>query len=211
LEGSSSFGTADLVLIGTPERRLSDCIARALVVRVVASATDLQGGAMKRLALLAVLAASAAVAVLASSGSASHPGSRTLTFIERDRGSTFSFVDNVPRTRFSRGEPRRISSGDEFVFTTPLVRANGQLAGREYGQCVAVRGSTRFDRVRFQCHATVRFGDGTLALLGIPSFRGPFSVAITGGTGAYEDAEGSARFAPETRSQPATATFHFSQ
>jgi hypothetical protein len=168
---------------------------------------------MKRLAVLALAAAAASVvvAVLAASGSADHPGSRTLTFIERDRGSTFRFIDNRPRTTFRRGEPRRISSGDEFVFTTPLLNAARQFAGREHGQCVATRGARRFDRVRFHCHGTVRFADGTMTLAGMPSFPGPFAVAITGGTGAYEGARGSATFTEGTRTQPATVTFHFSQ
>jgi hypothetical protein len=72
-----------------------------------------------------IAAATGATVVLASalfagSGGAQAPGSRTLTFTEGQRGSTFKLVDNPPRSPGRTERTFRLSAGDFFVFTNPL-------------------------------------------------------------------------------------------
>jgi hypothetical protein len=86
---------------------------------------------MKRLAVLAAgaVTVSIGVAVLATSGSASHPGSQTLTFTESSRGETFRFIDLAPRSERRRGFPTRLSPGDEFVFGNTLLDSGAAPRG----------------------------------------------------------------------------------
>jgi hypothetical protein len=150
---------------------------------------------MKRLALIvaAVLAAITIAVVLAGSGSAQQPGEQTLRFVER--AGSDHVVDNPPRgTR----RDRRISAGDFFVSTAPVFdAANTTRVGTSHTFCVATRGGTGA-RVTFQCTGSAVLRQGTLAI----SFGGRIgeevTVAITGGTGAFEGRTGSA----VTRARP---------
>jgi hypothetical protein len=161
---------------------------------------------MKRLAALAVVAvaASIVVGVLATSGSA-QPGSQTLTFTESNKGATFRFIDLAPRSERRRGFPTRISPGDEFVFGNPLLDSAGRRAGRVEGYCKALRAG-RFGRVRFGCFGHARLTGGTLSFTADLTFaRGPIRGEVTGGSGAYEGANGSFTSAGE---RPTVDTFH---
>ena len=148
---------------------------------------------MKRSAVVAVtmLAGIAVLVALTGTGSANHPGSQTLTFVERDNQGTFKFIDMRPKST-RRGEPS-ISPGDEFVGSNPLYNAsNSRRVGRLFFKCTAILRRARFNRSTFLCEATARLSNGQLAINavlkgGVPA--GP----VTGGTGAYEGASGSFR------------------
>jgi hypothetical protein len=154
---------------------------------------------MRRTAMLgiAAVAATVAVAVVATSGSAQQGQGkgqeRTIVLTERDRGSTFRFIDNPPRSRLNRGEfPRRISTGDEFVATSPVYdAANTTRVGSFYAHCSVVLGRKTFGRSRFLCDAIHKLADGSLSLHA--TFMGSETIvgSVIGGTASYEGANGS--------------------
>jgi hypothetical protein len=160
---------------------------------------------MKRLSLIiaALLAAITTAVVLAGSGSAQQPGEQTLRFVER--ASTEHVVDNPPRgTRRNR----RISAGDFSVSTAPVFdEANTTRLGTSHTLCVATRGGT-LARVTFQCTGTAVLRQGTLAV----NFGGrpgeEVTVAITGGTGAFEGRTGSAVTRDRPNSNLSDVTVH---
>ena len=163
---------------------------------------------MKRRGTLTVVllaGAAALVAVFASTGSADHPGSTTLTFVERNTQGTFRFID-VPPKSTRRGEPS-VSPGDSFYGSSPLYNAaNTQRRGKLFFKCTAVTGSKRFARSTFLCDATVRLRNGTLAVSVLFKGANPGGPVI-GGTGAYEGASGS--FTSEDRRRITVDTLHF--
>jgi hypothetical protein len=162
---------------------------------------------MKRRGALtaALLASAAGMAALAGTVSADHPGSTTLTFVERNNLGTFEFVDVRPRS-FRRGEPR-ISPGDMFMGSSPLFNAaNTRREGKLFFKCTAITGAKRFGRATFLCEGTARLSDGTLALSVL--FKGGATGGpVIGGTGAYEGASGS--FTSDERRRTSVDTFHF--
>jgi hypothetical protein len=128
-------------------------------------------------------------AVLAGTGSAQAPGPRTLTFIEGQRGSTFKFVDNPPRSRGRTERTTTTSMGDVFVFTNPLVNGAGQRSGVFYATCVAARGGA-LDRTFVLCHGVAKLRDGDIAVEVATGFGDLVTGSIVGGTGAYNGACG---------------------
>ena len=164
---------------------------------------------MKRLMLLApaLVAGIALVAVLAAASGADHPGSTTLTFVERNNLGTFRFVDLPPRSR-ARGEPN-VSPGDVVVGSNRLYdAANERRVGRFFFQCRAILRNRRFDRVPFLCHGSFRLSTGTLHFEALVTFADdPIEGAITGGTGAFEGASGGVSF--DNRRRTSVDTVHF--
>ncbi|MEA2330837.1 MAG: hypothetical protein QOH58_975 [Thermoleophilaceae bacterium] len=160
----------------------------------------------RRAAVTAALASAALAAALAGSASASHPGSQTLTFVERNNQGTFRYIDIAPRST-RRGEPS-VSVGDMFVGTNPLYdAANRQREGKLFFKCTAVLGARRFARSVFLCEATARLSNGTLAVSAVLNGDASPAGPVIGGTGAYEGASGS--FASDERRRTAVDTFHF--
>jgi hypothetical protein len=125
--------------------------------------------------------------LLAAGGGAQAPGERTFTLTIRE-GSE-GFVDNPPQG--SRRRPR-ISPGDEVVFTQRAFDAANARVGTVYAHCIAVRGGTEA-RATFHCDGNYVLRDGAIAVSA--AFRGSeggnLTIAVTGGTGAYEGARGS--------------------
>lgn len=128
-------------------------------------------------------------ALLAGSGGAQAPGSRTLTFTEGQRGSTFKLVDNPPRSPGRTERTFRLSAGDFFVFTNPLIDATGQRAGTLRGTCDVTRGG-RFERAFFLCHAVAKLRNGDIAIEAATRLGDVTRAPITGGTGLYNGASG---------------------
>lgn len=163
---------------------------------------------MKRRGTLTVVllaGAAALVAVFASTGSADHPGSTTITFVERNNQGTFKFIDAPPRST-RRGEPT-VSPGDIFLGSNPLYNAaNTRREGRLFFKCTAILGAKRFERATFQCEGTARLSNGTLAISVLFKGGDPAGPVI-GGTGAYEGASGS--FTSDERRRTAVDTVHF--
>jgi hypothetical protein len=163
---------------------------------------------MKRRGVLivaVVAAAAAVVAAFAGTGSADHPGSTTLTFVERFNQGTFRFIDNRPK---APGRSQSVSLGDTFLGTTPLYNAaNTRRVGRYFFKCTAVRGARRFQRSVFQCEGTATLSNGTLVTSGIVRGGRTDPGAVIGGTGAYEGASGS--YNSDERRRTAVDTVHF--
>jgi hypothetical protein len=160
----------------------------------------------RRGTLIVVLLAGAAalVAVFASSGSADHPGSTTLTFVERNNEGTFRFIDVRPK---SPRPGQRISAGDMFLGSNRLYNAaNKRRRGKLFFKCTAVVAS-RTGNSPFLCEGTARFSDGTLVISAVLQGERDPAGAITGGTGAYEGASGS--FSSDERRRISVDTFHF--
>ncbi len=88
------------------------------------------------------------------------------------------------------------SLGDEFVFIETLQR-KGRDVGTAGGACMVAGAKPPYEVMTYQCVATLRLRDGQIGLQGLldatgPNDPQPFTLAITGGTGAYRRASGDA-------------------
>jgi hypothetical protein len=163
---------------------------------------------MRRSALLAVTVVTgiALVAGLTGTGSADHPGSQTLTFIERNNLGTFRIVDLPPR---ARGEGGSVSAGDVVVGSNRLYDAsNERRVGKFFFQCRAILGKRNFERAPFRCDGSFELRRGTLQLEALVRFgQRTIQGAITGGTEAFEGASGGVTFF--NRARTSMDTVHF--
>jgi hypothetical protein len=141
----------------------------------------------RKLARLGGAAALLSCLALAFTSSAAAATTK-ITFKEPEKGSTFTFIDNAPKTKHKHGFPQKISAGDEFVFTNPL-EAEGKKIGHLQAVCVAT-GNGKFQNAGFNCNGTFVFtGKGTL--IAAATIAGKKTEgAITGGTGTYAGARG---------------------
>jgi hypothetical protein len=96
--------------------------------------------------------------------------------------------------------------GDQSVFSATF-RINGRTIGFDGGVCTNVA-----DPALFQCVATNSFDKGQVTAQGLLDFRqgkGPYHLAITGGTGAYRAARGQVDITIDTPDpQHDQVTFH---
>jgi hypothetical protein len=125
---------------------------------------------------LAALVLAAAGALAARGGTATQ--SLRIVATQHD----FSEIDNGKKG---------MSAGDVFVFSERLA-AGGKNMGSDHIVCTytgAWPTATDF------CRALFKLPGGTLVAEGA-SARGPFTVAITGGTGSYAGARGTIRATP---------------
>lgn len=138
----------------------------------------------------ACLAMAAVIAMSAFTASAA-AATRTITFQELEKGSTFNFIDNAPVAEKKHGFPVRISAGDEFVGTNPLTSA-GKRIGTLRVLCTATKSvpGKNFDGAGFMCSGTFVFGNGTLVASAVLGSHGATEGAIVGGTGTYAGARG---------------------
>jgi hypothetical protein len=88
------------------------------------------------------------------------------------------------------------SLGDEFVFSE-VLRERGREVGTSGGVCVVTETVPPYMVETFHCVATLSLRRGQITLQGLVELQGeddpgPFTVAITGGTGAYRGASGEA-------------------
>jgi hypothetical protein len=125
-----------------------------------------------RSALTAVVAALAAAGVIATSGSAQSPAGTTLHLTSKSqKGVGFTF----------KGAPRQ---GSRFGFGD---RVAGDDTGIDRGVCTFIGKDAAL------CTIHVRLSRGTLSAQGLlPQRSNNTPVAITGGTGAYDGARGTA-------------------
>src|SRR4051812_23862224 len=154
---------------------------------------------MTRLSLLAaaLMSALAATVVLAASGGAQTPGGHTLTFLDDTSHATQGFVDSAPKSPVRNPQSRRfrLSTGDTLYVRSPILdRAGGTRIGTAYSQFTVVSG-TSFANAVFRGHGAFKLRDGQVAVDGVlrPA-NATNTVAVLGGTGAYEGARGSLTF-----------------
>jgi hypothetical protein len=110
-----------------------------------------------------------------------------------DKHRTFRVTAVITELSFVDVGDQGASLGDEIVFSNKLLKG-----GKEVGHEGAVCTTVSLERQEAQCIATFSFQGGqitaqALVRLGDPA---PYAVAITGGTGKYEGAEGEIRVRP---------------
>jgi hypothetical protein len=98
-----------------------------------------------------------------------------------------------------------LSLGDQFVYSETLTRG-GQEIGDSGGVCTVTHVTPPGDIFKNHCIATLSLQHGQITGQGLveaggPNATDPFTVAITGGTGAYRGASGEViiRYVSETR------------
>ena len=146
---------------------------------------------MKR-PVLALAVVVAAVAVAHSTAGAQAPGPRTINLVERDKGSSFGFIDNRPRIRNERRPI--LSPGDAYVFSSPLFdEANRAKVGRLHVQCTVTKRGTE-ETATTLCTGVFKLRDGQIVVNTVIA-GDPRTVtgAVTGGDGAYAGARGTFR------------------
>lgn len=136
---------------------------------------------------------------------------RTIVLYESDERGTFRFVDSKPFTRLTRRGPRRISAGDRILIRNPTYtdQALTQRSGALLANCTAQNGSRRFDRVTFLCDGIYTLPDGTITASGLfkpGEGQVLITLAVTGGTGAYEGARGQITINDPEGNNPSTDT-----
>ena len=108
-----------------------------------------------------------------------------------DGGSVIRLVStNATETNLDLGETGE-GVGDHFLFAADLFRGDEKV-GDEGGECAIVRIIERVAAVA-HCTATLSLPGGQITLQGLVRFADesePFTVAVTGGTGRYREADG---------------------
>lgn len=151
----------------------------------------------RRTALLVTVISTAGLgagAALASAGAADTSGPPTGTKELVLRQSSFKFLDHPP---LRRGDVPP-SPGDTSIIGHRVLDTAGHRIGRFSTVCV----STDRRGQAMQCTAAVTLADGTILLEGAGN-----EVAITGGTGAYAGARGTAEGHEHHRRPMLTLTF----
>jgi allene oxide cyclase-like protein len=137
-----------------------------------------------RVAVLAIVALG--VLALGSTSALAHGKSKTLRLV-----GVVSQLNPVDV------DPVGDSVGDRLVFSETLFR-RGREVGMSGVDCVAVEVTPPYGVTTLQCVATLSLRRGQITLQGLIEVQGaddpgPWTVAITGGTGAFRGASGQAR------------------
>ena len=96
-----------------------------------------------------------------------------------------------------------LAAGDEAIMSQPCDAAahHTQLLG--HGYVISTFESSN----AATAHAILALNGGDIVLDGLESPNGPFTIAVTGGTGSYEGAHGQAAIAPQPgKGNPALVT-----
>jgi hypothetical protein len=86
--------------------------------------------------------------------------------------------------------PKGPSAGDQIIENETLIR-NGHVLGHNANHCMLIN-PTHTPRFLVECTVTWVLHRGQVTGVGAISFQPPIEVAITGGTGAFEGASGTA-------------------
>jgi hypothetical protein len=135
---------------------------------------------MKRTAVgLAAVAALGAAVVIPSVGQSQT--SRTVTLNAHTK--SVKVVDLPPRGKSS--------SGDLIVSISTLRNPDGARVGKGYISCTLTGRARTFESANYECTGTNRLKDGSLTFAGnLRLAASELTVAVTGGTGAYDGAAG---------------------
>ena len=141
-------------------------------------------------AMLAVLAATAGVA-LAQTGHGSTRPSGQIHVVLPSTGGHVEFFD-------FNGDG--LSLGDRLASVGPIVdESQTHRVGTSYLDCW-VAGAQLLDGSPYDCTNVLRFADGTINTQGLdPHGLSDVFFAVTGGTGAYEGASGQAEYIDTTQ------------
>lgn len=149
---------------------------------------------MKKLLMLAAVPAIIVAIVVAATGGAQTTNGRTLTLFQDTTRESNTFVDNPPKSPSKNPSSRqfRLSVGDDLVARTPVLdRRGGKRVGTAYAHVTVVKGR-KFENAILQGEVVLTLRDGTIVFTGLAG-GAERPLAVVGGTGAYEDAGGSAR------------------
>ena len=107
-----------------------------------------------------------------------------------DDGHVIHLTATTAHETLVENPPSGPSAGDRFVFREELFR-DGDRVGRDAGECVLVE--TQGENATVDCVATLELPGGQITVQGLVDFadpQPPFTIAVTGGTGRYRDADG---------------------
>jgi len=82
-----------------------------------------------------------------------------------------------------------LSPGDQIIETT-LDFQNGKPVDRSVINCVYTTVNFTTRKLDVLCHGAMIFNNGQVEIQGETNFHEPFTVAVTGGTGAYQNVGG---------------------
>ena len=116
---------------------------------------------------------------------------------------TLRIVATYSQTEFLDLGTTGLSLGDQFVYSEALTRGDQEI-GESGGVCTVTHVTPPGDTFTNHCIATLRLQHGQITGQGLVAAGGatdPFTVAITGGTGAYRGASGEViiRYVSETQ------------
>lgn len=139
---------------------------------------------MRRTTIMAgsTVAALAAAGVLAVSGGAEAPAGQVIKVVEKG-AATEKFVDVAPKAK--RGFDA--SSGDAFLFSTPLFDAANKRVGNLDVRCDFTKGGRASRGI---CAGVFDLAGGDILISARLSPSGKVEGAVVGGTGAYAGARG---------------------
>jgi hypothetical protein len=137
------------------------------------------------LALVLVGGSFTAASAATANGASDNGRSSTLHLIART-------VDSADLDLGKQGP----SLGDQFIFTDDVFQ-NGKRVGEDHGTCTITRitGTGPSTVITTPCLVTLVLPRGQVTVQGAATFTeqgptGPFTVAVTGGTGSYKTARG---------------------
>jgi hypothetical protein len=107
-----------------------------------------------------------------------------------DDGHVIHLTSTTANEGLVENPPTGPSGGDRFFFREDLFR-DGERVGRDAGECVIVE--TQGENAVANCVATLELPGGQITVQGLVEFsdpQPPFTIAVTGGTGRYRDADG---------------------
>jgi hypothetical protein len=140
------------------------------------------GPQLKLAPVAALTAAASAVTIANASAPSPHARIATAQTIQlAERGGGVTFIDNPPKAR----HPYQFSSGDIAIVTRPLYQ-HGKLTGTLRLACLFTTSSAD------HCTGTATIPGGTIELAGVSNPQPTTDIAVTGGTGNYAGARGSA-------------------
>ena len=115
----------------------------------------------------------------------------------RERGrppEVIRLVERVHEVALDDGGTPGPSLGDRLIFSADIFDHQGQLVGRDGADCVVVRleaSAPPAEQQVVECMVSVELPDGQLTFQGLAQGLDN-TFALTGGTGAYRNAQGEA-------------------
>jgi hypothetical protein len=144
-------------------------------------------------AIALVLAGAAVTVAAASSAGASRHRAETIRLVAKQTQATVLVLAAAGHGPI----------GNQFLTTDDVFR-QGRKVGDDASVCQVVAEPDHASR-RFQCVATVSLPEGQLTAQGLATVTEtspqPFTLAITGGTGAYRTAHGQLQVAPVSETE----------
>jgi hypothetical protein len=138
-----------------------------------------------------LVAAVTASAITAGVGGAQAPEGRTLAFVERTVPAADVIADAPPA--MAHHAPGR---GDTYLFRNEILDGAGAKLGSHEARCTYLRATAKGYGSRLICDGSWTLRDGTI--VGSTTFTftrdGTIPFVVTGGSGAYEGAEGTGTF-----------------